>query len=80
MSKNCDLGNIGWWRAQSCEKIINSSFFSSQDKMHENVFHAFIDPKSDAVDYSVCNKLGTNQGSEKRVPESDFAFSANNTK
>ena len=40
-------------------------FFSSQDKVYGNVLHAFIDPKSDAVDSSVCDKVGANQGSEK---------------
>ena len=79
-SKICDLGNIGWCRAQRWENKINSVFFSSQDNVYGNVLHAFIDPKSDDVDSSVCDKVWANKGSEKRVPESDFAFLANNTK
>ena len=40
-------------------------YFSSHHNVYGNLLHAFIDPKSDAVDSSVCDKVRANQGSEK---------------
>ena len=58
----------------------STAVFTSQAKIHANVLHALLVPRSDTVNSSVCEKLGANLGSEKRVLESYLVFSDNNSK
>ena len=79
VSKICDLGNIGRCYAQGWENKTNICFFSMQDNLVWIILQAFIYPKSDAVDSTVCDKEGRIRVLKKRVTDSDFSFSPNNT-